>query len=44
MKYRNVVLFFIVVSLFTLFAPHKAISETAGTTVKLSVPNLPSGG
>jgi hypothetical protein len=44
MKYRNVVLFFVVASLFILFAPHKAVSETAGTTVKLSVPNLPSGG
>jgi len=44
MKHRNVALFFIIASLFILFAPHKAISETAGTTVKLSVPNLPSGG
>ena len=44
MKFRNIALFFAIASLFILFAPHKAVSETAGTTVTLSVPNLPSGG
>jgi len=44
MKYRNVALFFIIASLFLLFVSQQADSEVAGTTVKLSVPNLPSGG
>ena len=44
MKYRNVALFFVIASLFLLFVPQKAVSEAAGTTVKLRVPNLPSGG
>jgi len=44
MKYRNVVLFFVIASFFLLFVPQKAVSATAGTTVKLMVPNLPSGG
>jgi len=44
MKHRNVVLFFVIASLFLLFVPQKAVSATAGTTVKLMVPNLPSGG
>jgi len=43
MKYRNVVLFFVIASLFLLFVPQKAVSEAAGTIVKLTVPNLPSG-
>ena len=44
MKYRNVALLFIIASFFLLFVPQKAVSATAGTTVKLMVPNLPSGG
>ena len=44
MKYRNVTLFFIIASLFLLFAPKQAVTAAAGTTVKLMVPNLPSGG
>jgi len=44
MKYRNVVLFFIIASLFLLFGPKQAVTAAAGTTVTLSVPNLPSGG
>jgi len=44
MKFRNIALFFIIASLFLLFVPQKAVSEAAGTTVTLSVPNLPSGG
>ena len=44
MKYRNVALFFVIASLFLLFVPQKAVSEAADTTVKLRVPNLPSGG
>jgi hypothetical protein len=44
MKYRNVVVFFVIASLFLLFVPQQADSEVAGTTVTLSVPNLPSGG
>ena len=43
MKYKNVALFFVIASLFLLFVPQKAVSEAAGTTVKLRVPNLPSG-
>ena len=43
MKYRNVTLFFVITSLFLLFTyPHAVIAAT-GTTVKLTVPNLPSG-
>ena len=44
MQHRNVVLFFVIASLFLLFGPKQAVSATAGTTVKLMVPNLPSGG
>jgi hypothetical protein len=44
MKYRNVALFFVIASLFLLFVPQQADSEAAGTTVKLSIPNLPCGG
>ncbi len=43
MKYRNVALFFAIVSLFLLFACHHALTAAAGTTVKLTVPNLPRG-
>ena len=43
MKYKNVALFFVIASLFLLFVPQKAVSEAAGTIVKLRVPNLPSG-
>ncbi len=43
MKYKNVALFFVIASLFLLFVPQKAVSEAAGTIVKLTVPNLPSG-
>jgi len=44
MKYRNVILFFVIASLFLLFVPQQAVTAAAGTTVKLSVPNLPCGG
>jgi len=44
MKYRNVALLFMIASLFLLLAPHRAVTAAAGTTVKLTVPNLPSGG
>ncbi len=43
MKYRNVVLFFIIASLFLLFASLQAVEGAAVTTVKLTVPNLPRG-
>jgi len=43
MKYKNVALFFIIASLFLLFASLQAVEGAAGTTVKLRVPNLPSG-
>jgi len=44
MKYRNVVLFFVIASLFLLFGPKQAVTAATGTTIKLMVPNLPSGG
>ena len=44
MKYRNVVLFFVIASLFLLFVPQKAVSQATGSTVTLRIPNLPSGG
>lgn len=44
MKYKNIALFFIIVSLFLLFGPKQVITVSADTTVKLMVPNLPSGG
>ena len=44
MNYRNVALLCIIASLFLLFGPKQAVSETTGTTVKLMVPNLPCGG
>jgi len=44
MKKRNVVLFFIIASFFLLFGPKQAVTAVPGTTVKLMVPNLPSGG
>lgn len=44
MKFRNIALFFIIASLFLLFGPKQAVTAAAGTTVKLMVPNLPSGG
>jgi len=44
MKYRNVVLFFVIASLFLLFVPQKAVSQAIGSTVTLRIPNLPSGG
>jgi hypothetical protein len=44
MKFRNIVLFFLIASLFLLLAPHRAAMSVAGTTITLSVPNLPSGG
>ena len=44
MNYRNVALLCIIASLFLLFGPKQAVSATTGTTVKLMVPNLPSGG
>ena len=44
MKYRNVVLFFAIASLFLLLVPQKSVTAAAGTTVKLMVPHLPSGG
>jgi len=43
MKFRNITLFFVIGCLFLLFAfPHALIAGT-GKTVKLTVPNLPSG-
>jgi len=44
MKHRNVVLFFVIAILFLLCACHHTVTAGAGTTVKLIVPNLPSGG
>jgi hypothetical protein len=44
MKFRNIALFFVIASLFLLLAPHRAATAAVGTTVKLMVPNLPSGG
>ena len=44
MKYRNVALLCLIASLFLLFGTNQTVSATAGTTVKLMVPNLPSGG
>jgi len=44
MKYRNVALLFVIAGLFLLCAPQQAVPEAAGTTVTLTVPNLPSGG
>jgi|GEM_PF-1997330 len=44
MKHKKVAIFFVIASLFLLFIPQNAVSEAAGTTVKLRVPNLPSGG
>jgi len=44
MKYRNVALFFAIASLFLLFACYHTVTAAAGTTVKLTVPNLPCGG
>ena len=44
MKYKNVVLLFIIASLFLLFVPYKAFAAAASKTVTLSVPNLPRGG
>ena len=42
MKYRNVALFFAFASLFLLFVS-PGVATAAGKTVKLTVPNLPSG-
>jgi len=44
MKYRNIALFFVIASLFLLFATQQVVSEKAGETVTLRIPNLPSGG
>lgn len=44
MKYRNGALLFIIASFFLLFGPIQPVSAEAGITVKLMVPNLPSGG
>jgi len=44
MKFRNVALFFAIASLFLLFACHHTVTVAAERTVKLTVPNLPSGG
>ena len=44
MKYRNVVVFCVIASLFLLFVPQQTVTAVAGTTVTLRVPNLPSGG
>jgi len=43
MKHKKVAIFFVIASLFLLFASLQAVAGAAGTTVKLRVPNLPSG-
>lgn len=43
MKYRNVALFFAIANLFLLFVCHHTLTAATGTTVKLTVPNLPRG-
>jgi len=43
MKYRNVALFFAIASLFLLFVSPAGVTAAGGKTVKLMVPNLPSG-
>jgi len=44
MKFRNIALFFVIASLFLLLAPDRVATAAVGTTVKLMIPNLPSGG
>jgi len=44
MKYRNIALFFVIASLLLLLAPHRAVTAAAGTTVGLTIPNLPGDG
>lgn len=44
MKYRNIALFFIIASLLLLFAVDRAGTAAAGTTVGLTIPNLPGDG
>ena len=43
MKYRYVAISLVIISLFPLFACHHTLTAAAGTTVKLTVPNLPRG-
>jgi hypothetical protein len=44
MKLRNITLLFVIGSLFLLFACSHALTGGTAKTVRLNVPNLPSGG
>jgi len=44
MKRRTIAIIFVVAGIFMLFNANDGISEAAEKTVKLMVPNLPSGG
>jgi hypothetical protein len=43
MKHKNIALIVLVASLFLLLASHHTVAAAAGTTVKLTLPNLPGG-
>jgi hypothetical protein len=44
MKHRTIAVIFVLVGIFLLFNANDGISGAAENTVKLMVPNLPTGG